>query len=220
MPAAIISMHSIQFHWRQWNWAAFSRTNRNSSFPNPGDTCTLLKRVMLFGLVWSSFYLTLASSKDTNLPPEKPKGCVTKSTSGEIESHTVLHAAQEPWEDQWDAPKGLCLLPLSDFCGDSDTHLERWHLIFKLLTTEVSGWNSATCWTANILTGAHPTSHYDWGWWRENKTTMGMATNQECLRYLISECLMLCFPPTFPTRAMPLYQLVSAKRGEDTEKGE
>lgn len=45
-----------------------------------------------------------------------------------------LHDAWEPWEDQWDAPKGLCLLTLSDFCGDSDTHLERWHLIFKLLT--------------------------------------------------------------------------------------
>lgn len=33
-----------------------------------------------------------------------------------------------------EAPKGLCLLPLTDFCGDSDTHLEKWHLIFKLLT--------------------------------------------------------------------------------------
>lgn len=33
-----------------------------------------------------------------------------------------------------DAPEGLCLLPLSEFCSDSDTHLERWHLIFKLLT--------------------------------------------------------------------------------------
>lgn len=81
MPAAIISMHSIQFHWKQWNCSGFSRTNRSSYFPDPGDTCTLLKWVMLFGLVWSSFYLALASSKDTNLPPEKPKGCVTKSTN-------------------------------------------------------------------------------------------------------------------------------------------
>lgn len=48
--------------------------------------------------------------------------------------HSGLQAAWEPWEDQWDAPKGLCLLPLSDFCSDSDTRLEGWHLIFKLLT--------------------------------------------------------------------------------------
>jgi len=106
MPAAILKLHSVHCPtWRRGNWAGFNRTNRNSCFPLAGDTCTLLQQVMLFDMVWSSSYLTFASffPRIQISPPDMPKGCVTKSTN--LEKWTVmrsgLHAAWEPWEDQW-----------------------------------------------------------------------------------------------------------------------
>lgn len=111
-----------------------------------------------------------------------------------------------------DAPEGLCLLPLSEFCSDSDTHLERWHLIFKLLTELRSQGETQpyaeqqVSLLVHILLAATTEDDED--------RTKPLISNQESLQYLISEWSMLSFLPTFPGRLVSLYQLVSVKMWE------